>query len=552
MKKLSELYPSISSDVEIKNICINSKEAQEGDLFVCTKGVTADRHDYIDDAILHGASAAVISHDVGKKSIPLVMVDDTNRELPFLCQRFYDYPDKKLTMIGVTGTDGKTSTTTIIQTLIGSDLCGYIGTNGRSCAKFSGDNPNTTPDAQNLYMYLDEFVRYGCRYAAMEASSEAFFRGRLQAMKYDITAYTNITSEHLNIHGSFENYLACKLMLFKQTKEDGFCILNHDDEYFETVKEACRGKVLTYGKGEDNDLQIVNFKVYPDHTDINFKYNGENISVVSPLMGDFNVYNLACAILCTISAGTPMTTILKRIENIKVDGRLELLHTDTSYYVMVDYAHTPNGIKKLLNFVHTLDINRSIVVIGQAGERDSLKRPKVGNVVVENASWAIFTYEDPRSEDPKDICNDIISELKETHDNYEIVIDRREAIVKAINMADVKDIVLILGKGNETYQKLKDGKIYFNDIEEAYLWLKDYDPTINNTTVTYSDNWPAIGWYFNIYTQRGVPDVKNSSSIWEFSKYILSQNKSHYPASYYIFPHRKNIYQTYNRNIFLN
>ena len=135
---------------------------------------------------------------------------------------------------------------------------------------------------------------------------------------------------------------------------------------------------------------------------------------------------------------------------------------------MVDYAHTPNGIYKLLNFVHTLDINRSIVVIGQAGERDYLKRPKVGDVVVENATYAIFTYEDPRSEDPKDICNDIIKNLKETHDNYEIVIDRKEAIEKAINIATAKDIVLILGKGNETYEKLKDKTIYFNDIEEAY------------------------------------------------------------------------------------
>ena len=468
MKKLDELYPGIGVDTLIKGIKINSKEVEEGDLFVCTMGVTADRHDFIDDAKAHGAAALVVSKDIKDPDIPTIKVPDTNRELPYLCQKFYDYPDVKLKMIGVTGTDGKTSTTTIIQTLIGSDLCGYIGTNGRSCAKFSGDNPNTTPDAQNLYMYLDEFVRFGCKYASIETSSEAFFRGRLQAMKFDISAYTNVTSEHLNIHGSFENYLQSKLMLFKQTKEEGYCILNHDDPYFEQVKEACNGKIVTYGRGEDNDLQIVDFKLYPDHTDITFKYKGEDISVVSPMMGDFNVYNLACAILCTISAGVPMATLLKRIEDIKVSGRLELLNTDTPYYVMVDYAHTPNGIEKLLNFVHTLDINRSIVVIGQAGERDNLKRPKVGNVVVENASYAIFTYEDPRSEDPVDICNDIISELKETHNNYEIVIDRREAINKAINMAGDKDMVLILGKGNETYQKLKDKVIYFNDIEEAY------------------------------------------------------------------------------------
>ena len=468
MKKLEELYPGIGKDILVKGIKINSKEVKEGDLFVCTKGVTADRHDFIEDAKKHGACAVVVSRDVEEKELPVIKVPDTNRELPYLCQKFYDFPDHKLKMIGVTGTDGKTSTTTIIQTLIGSDLCGYIGTNGRSCAAFQKENPNTTPDAQNLYMYLDEFVKYGCKYASMEASSEAFFRGRLQAMEFDISAITNVTSEHLNIHGSFENYLESKLMLFKKTKKDGYCILNKDDLYFEDCKKACNGHILTYGVEKENDLQIINYKIYPDHTDIDFKYKEEIISVTSPLMGDFNVYNLACAILCTISAGIPMSQIRKRIEQIKVSGRLELLNTNTPYYVMVDYAHTPNGISKLLNFVHTLDIKRSIVVIGQAGERDPFKRPKVGNVVVENATYAIFTYEDPRSEDPKAICEDIIQELKESHTNYEIVIDRREAIEKAINMANEKDMVLILGKGNETYEKLKDETIYFNDIEEAY------------------------------------------------------------------------------------
>lgn len=468
LKRLEEIYEGIGMETLIRGIKINSKEVEVGDFFVCTKGITADRHDFIDEAIKNGASAILVSREVGPKKVPVIKVPDTNKELPYLCQKFYDYPDKKLKMIGVTGTDGKTSVTTIIQTLIGSDTCGYIGTNGRSCAAFSGDNPNTTPDAQNLYQYLNEFVNFGCKYASIETSSEAFFRGRLQAMQFDVSAYTNITSEHLNTHGTFENYLECKLKLFKQTKKDGYCILNHDDQYFEQVKAACNGKVLTYGKGEDNDLQIVEFKIYPDHTDIKYKYKDKIIDIESPLLGDFNVYNLACALLCCVASGFNIDKVKKNIKDLKVSGRLELLNTDTSYYVMVDYAHTPNGIANLLNFVHTLDIKRSIVVIGQAGERDKYKRPKVGNVVVENATYAIFTYEDPRSEDPEDICNDIISELKETHNNYEIVIDRREAINKAINMAEENDMVLILGKGNETYEKLKDGKIYFNDMEEAY------------------------------------------------------------------------------------
>lgn len=468
MKKLNELYPDVNFDTMIKSIKINSKEVTKGDLFVCTMGVTADRHDFIDEAIENGASAIIVSRDVPPKGVPIIKVPDTNREFPFLCQKFYDYPDTKMTMIGVTGTDGKTSTSTIIQTLIGSNLCGYIGTNGRSCAAFTGDNPNTTPDADKLYAYLDEFVKFGCKYTAMEASSEAFFRGRLQSVMYDLSVYTNITSEHLNIHGSFENYVQCKLQLFRQTKADGYCILNADDQLYETVKAACNGKVLTYGSSDSCDLQIVSFKIFSTKTVINFKYRGETFEVSSPLLGDFNVYNLAAGMLSCLALGFKLEDLEKNIPRIKVDGRLDMLNTNTPYYVMVDYAHTPNGISKLLNFVHTLDVNRSIVVIGAAGERDYQKRPIMGKTVCDNASYAIFTYEDPRSEDPKDIIDMMVKDIKDTYTNFEIVIDRREAIQRAIDLAKPKDIVLILGKGNETYQKLKDGKIDFNDVEEAY------------------------------------------------------------------------------------
>lgn len=468
MKKLKELYPICDSDIEIKGIKINSKEIEPGDLFVCTMGVKADRHDFIDEAIERGASAIVVSRDGITKNVPVIKVENTNEELLRVCHQFYDYPDQKLTMIGVTGTDGKTSVSTIIQVLIGDDVCGYIGTNGRSCKGFTGDNPNTTPDVHFLYQYLDEFVEHGCKYVSMEASSEAFFRGRLKDIQFDISAFTNITSEHLNIHGTYENYINSKLDLFRQTKKDGFCILNKDDKLYEMTKGVCNGQVVSYGMDDDCTLQIVSFDVFPTHTLIKVKYENKIYDIDSPLLGDFNVSNLACGLLSCLCLGFEMEELIPKIKGIRVDGRLELLDTKTPYYVMVDYAHTPNGISRLLNFVHTLDINRSIVVIGQAGERDYLKRPKVGNVVVENASYAIFTYEDPRSEDPKDICEDIIKELKNDHDNYEIVIDRREAIQRAIDMAKDKDMVLILGKGNETYQKLKNETIYFNDIEEAY------------------------------------------------------------------------------------
>lgn len=468
MKKLCELY-DVDSDVEIQNIKINSKEVIPGDLFICTMGVTADRHDFIDQAIENGASAIVVSKDIEKKSVPVIKVDNTNEELSKLCQKFYDYPNKELTMIGITGTDGKTSTATIIQTLIGKEKCGYIGTNGRSWKeKIADDNPNTTPDETILYKFLREFKDDDCNYAVMEASSEAYYRKRLENLEFDVSCYTNVTPEHINIHGSFENYIECKKELFRSTKKDGHCILNIDEEHYEDMKSACNGIVYTYGKNDQATLQIVDYQVFPTKTLITWKYQDNIYHIESPLLGDFNVYNLSAGMLVCLALGFDINELIQNIKDIKVSGRLELLKTDTPYYVMVDYAHTPNGIKNLLNFVHTLDINRSIVVIGSAGERDYLKRPIMGKTVLDNASYAIFTYEDPRSEEPIDIIHMLISDVKDTYTNYEIEVDRHTAIEKAINMAQEKDMVLVLGKGNETYQKLKHEVIYFNDIEECY------------------------------------------------------------------------------------
>ena len=472
MKKLNELY-DCNYDTLIKEIKINSKSCEEGDLFICTMGVTADRHDYIDDAIEHGASAIVVSRDVGEKSVPIIKVEDTNKELPLLCKRFYDNPDEEIKIIAVGGTDGKTSTATIIQTLIGNDNCGYIGTNGRSCAAFKRDTANTTPDSDKLYMYFREFLDAGCKYVALETSSEAFFRHRLDSFTFNAGVITNITSEHLNIHGSFENYLECKCQEFEQIEENGHSILNKDDLHFEEVLKHTHGNVYTYGKDKDNDLCIKDYTVYPDKTNITFVYKDKEYNITTKLLGEFNVYNIAGALLTVLALGFDIDEVLKRLDNVEISGRLDVLpNFGQNFTVMVDYAHTPNGIESLLKYVHILDINRSIVVIGQAGERDPYKRPIVGKTVCDNATHAIFCYEDPRSEDPVKICEDIVRDI-EDKSKYEIIIDRSEAIKKAIDMAEEKDMVLILGKGNETYEKLATGTIYFNDEEEAIKYLKE-------------------------------------------------------------------------------
>ena len=471
MKKLNELY-DCEYDVEINRIIMNSMDIEPGDLFICTKGVTADRHDFAEDAVKRGAVAIVASKKLDVK-VPVIYVKDTNEELPYLCARFYDNPEKELKIYSVTGTDGKTSTATIVQYLLGSDKCGYMGTNGRSCAKFEKDTSNTTPDSDKLFEYFREFLDAGCTSVMMESSSEAFFRGRLKTITYDVAGITNITREHLNIHGTFENYIDCKCQLFRQIRKDGYAILNKDDEYYETVKKACVCKnIWSYGKDEDNTLYIKDFKICPNKTDITYVFDKKEYKIESPLLGEFNVYNLACAILIAIASGKTFEEIIPNIPKITVSGRLDVLPDyGQDFTVMIDYAHTPNGIESLLKFVHTLDVNRSIVVIGSAGERDFLKRPLMGKTVINNASYAIFTYEDPRSEDPLDIINMMVSEIDDPS-RYEIVVDRAKAIKRAIDIAQTNDIVLVLGKGNETYEKLKDKVIYFNDIEEATKALK--------------------------------------------------------------------------------
>ncbi len=471
MKKLNELY-KCDYDTEIYGIKINSKEIEPGDLFVCTMGVTADRHEFVPDAVARGAVAIVASKKIETK-VPVVYVEDTNKELPILCSKFYDNPEKKLRIFGITGTDGKTSTTTIAQTLIGNDVCGYLGTNGRCCSKFNEDTNNTTPDSDKLFGYFDEFINAGCTSLAMEASSEAFFRKRLETIEFEIGAITNITREHLNIHGSFENYIDCKCQLFRQIKKDGYSILNSDDEFYETVKKACVSKnIWSYGKHDFDTLQIMDYEITPTITHITYKYNNKEYKIDSPLLGEFNVYNLACGILIALASGKTFEEIIPNIKKLSVKGRIDILpNVGQDFTVMVDYAHTPNGIENILKFVHTLDVNRSIVVIGSAGERDFLKRPIMGTTVVNNASYAIFTYEDPRSEDPESIIAMMTRDIQDKS-KYEVVVDRREAIQRAINIANKNDIVLILGKGNETYEKLKTKTIYFNDEEEAMKALK--------------------------------------------------------------------------------
>ncbi|MBE6149431.1 MAG: UDP-N-acetylmuramoyl-L-alanyl-D-glutamate--2,6-diaminopimelate ligase [Firmicutes bacterium] len=449
-------------EIEITGIKTNSNQIKKGDLFICTDYGTTDRHLFIDDAIKNGASAIIVKKNIENKSIPIIKVDDPNKAFVDIINKFYDYPTKKLNMIGITGTDGKTTVATIIHKLI--DNCAYIGTNGIIYNDYKEKSPNTTPALDKTYPLFVDMINKGIKTVSMEASSEGILFERIKGIEFNCSIITNITKEHMNHHHTLENYIDCKCELFRNTI--GPCILNKDDEHYLEVAKNCKGKIYTYGSGTDNDLYFKDVDLYNDKTIFKIVYQNKEYIINSPMVALFNVYNLCASLLALVSIGYDINELINNIKNIKVSGRLENIDLGQDFKVIIDYAHTPNGINKLLEFANGINHNKLIVVFSEPGERDKSKRPDKGYNVITNCDHAIITSQDPRSENPMKIANDLLTKVKD-YNNYEIILDRSEAIKKAIEMATKDDIVLIIGKGSENYQILKDKTIEFNDIEEA-------------------------------------------------------------------------------------
>jgi len=465
--KLNKLI-DCNYDIEINGIKTNSNQIKEGNLFICTDHGTMDRHLFIDDAIKNGASAIIVKKDIPNKNIPIIKVDNPNETFVNIINKFYDYPTKKLNMIGITGTDGKTTVATIIHDLIKD--CAYIGTNGIIYSDYKEKSPNTTPSLDKTYPLFVDMINKNIKTVSMEVSSEAILYERVKGIKFNCSILTNITKEHLNTHKTLENYINCKCELFRNT--NGPCILNKDDEHFLEVSKNCNGKIYTYGSTIDNDLYFKDIKLYSNKTEFKIIYENKEYNIISPLVALFNVYNLCASLLALLKLGYNINELINNIKNIKVSGRLENIDLGQNFKVIVDYAHTPNGINKLLEFVKSLDYNKLIVVFSEPGERDKSKRPDKGFNVITNCDHAIVTSQDPRGENPLDIANDLLIKVK-NYNNYEIILDRSQAIKKAIEIADTNDIVLIIGKGSESYQILKDKTIEFNDIEETTKHLNN-------------------------------------------------------------------------------
>lgn len=459
--RVCDLY-NIDDDTELKAIKINSKEVNEGDIFVCVSGVTADRHDFIPEAIENGAKLLVVSKDVGEQPVSVIKVENTNKELISLARKFYDFHDEDLSLIGVTGTNGKTTISLMIQELLG-EACGYMGTNGISSKSFKEQIRNTTPDADRLYLYFRRFIDDGCKYLSMETSSEAFFRNRLETLSFKVGIISNITQDHLNIHKTIENYVECKMGLLRKVREDGFAILNIDDKYYSLALENIKGKVLTYGKSVDATMRLIEVLDKINGSVVTFEYNDKSYSVDSPYLGEMNAYNLMASLLACISLGKDIEELLLKVPNLSViPGRMQVIHKD-KYSVVLDYAHTVDAFMKVLPILNKLKKNRLIVVTGSAGGREHEKRGPMGKYILENSDFVVFTMDDPRSENVLDIISDLTKDSSNT--NYEIIEDRKDAIYHAFDIAEEGDIVLVAGKGVDNYMAIGNEYLPYSDFE---------------------------------------------------------------------------------------
>ena len=363
MRKLNEIFDT-KYDTLVKDIKTNTKEIEDGDLFVCIKGFNVDRHDYVDEAKRKGAKALIVEHTVDS-DLPQIIVPNINDNFADICTKFYDEPSKKMIMIGITGTDGKTTTSTIIYELLNQIVkTGYIGTNGVNCPNYVDHSNNTTPTSEHLNRFLNNFYNKGCKVVSMEAGSEGLAQGRCKNIEFDYSVFTNLTHEHLNFHKTMDNYMDAKGILFKQTKKDGYSLINIDDEYGKKISKYCNGKVLYYGKDENADFRFTNVVITPYGTTFDLNYNNQVYNIKSPLLGMFNVYNLTAALGILILMGYNIKDF--DLSNLFIDGRMNDINLGQDFKVIVDYAHTPNGYLNLFELTKTIKCNKTIIVANSA------------------------------------------------------------------------------------------------------------------------------------------------------------------------------------------
>jgi len=469
-KDLNVLESTADCDTEITDICYDSRKVKKGSLFVAIEGFEDDGHRYIPSAVNNGA-AAVICRKRPDIPCPYILTDNTRLALALVSARFFGNPSEKLYMIGVTGTNGKTTTSIIIKNLIemcSGEKAGLIGT----IDNMAGDRvlaseltTSTTPESRDVQELLALMEGEGCRYAVMEASSHALELSRVEGIEYSVGVFTNLTQDHLEFHKTMESYGAAKSKLFKISR---CAVINCDDPWAGAMISSAKGRVLTYGiDSEEAALKAENIDLRPDSVSFDALYEGQRERIKLGIPARFSVYNALAAIGTCLALGFDLKSISHAIAKCRgVKGRLEVVPTPgRDFTILIDYAHTPDSLENILKTFRSFAKGRVIVLFGCGGDRDKTKRPIMGKISAQYSDLVIVTSDNPRKEEPRAIIDDILEGMKGTQTPFMVIEDRRGAIRWAIDNAQKDDIIILAGKGHETYQIVGKEKHHMDERE---------------------------------------------------------------------------------------
>lgn len=477
IKGLDILDTKGSLDIEIDNIQYDSRKVGENDLFICVKGFTVDGHKFIDMAIEKGAKAFLVQEDIQRDGVTFIKVKDTREDMAKVADNFYNHPSQRFDVIGVTGTNGKTSITTFLNEILTSadNKVGLIGTIKISDGDKEIESNSTTPESRDLQDYFDQMINNGCKYCAMEVSSHALALNRVAQTKYKVGVFTNLTPDHLDFHKDLEDYRNAKEKLFYMTTNAN--VINIDDEggkvIYENIKKLDT-KCYTYAIDHEADFMAKDIKIEARGVSYKLVTPTYEEDIFVPVPGKFTVYNTLAVIATCYALEIPKEIVLNGLKNTGgVAGRFEAISNETGISVIVDYAHTPDALENVIKTAREFVKNRIITVFGCGGDRDTTKRPLMGDIAQKLSDICIVTSDNPRTEDPELIINDILQGLDKSKENYKVVIDRKEAIKEAIEMAQKGDVILIAGKGHENYQIIGKVKHHFDDKEIANEFLQN-------------------------------------------------------------------------------
>lgn len=478
--KISDLLYNVDTisvegrDREIRELSNNTAALSKGSLFFCIEGIKTDGHLFANRAIEGGAIALVISKDINiTGDVTIIRVADTRKAMAQVSSNFYGNPSDNMNMIGITGTNGKTTSSYMLRAILKGfgKKTGLMGTIYNIFDKEIEEAQRTTPESMDLQKMLSKMKDMGVEECVMEVSSHSLELNRVYGIKFKTGIFTNLTQDHLDFHINMENYFRAKMKLFENCET---AVINIDDEYGRRICDELSCNIITYGIEKKGDVFAENIIITGEGTSFNLNYKNEMYPIRLHLPGKFNVYNaLGCA-AAAITLGVPLAAIKVGLEELeKVPGRSEKINSKRGFTIVIDYAHSPDGIINILKTAREYTSKRLITLFGCGGDRDKGKRPLMGEAAGRLSDFCIVTSDNPRTENPMTIINDILPGINETKCNYVIIEDRKKAIEHALNMGQTGDVIVIAGKGHETYQVLKNETIHFDEREIVHELLKE-------------------------------------------------------------------------------